>query len=341
MLDVDKINGSGSLLKELTRIFNTIDIGIILIDSTGKIIYSNRQADSIILNLKKGYKNNFYYEIINIDKVLTQIKNSIDNKSRTIQEIKIKNKFFKIEVIPIKENNNYLLTLQDITEIKRFQNIKRDFVTNVSHELKTPLTAIKGYAETITGLDPENQEYLNIIKRNTNRLINTVNDLLLLSELEDDKSKKAITNIDLCLLARNILPLFAEKLESKPIKLSLICQKNKIIVKADPFHIEQILINLIDNAIKYTEKGNIKILIEEDKYYVKMKIIDTGIGIPFSHLDRIFERFYTVDKSHSRKLGGTGLGLSIVKHITNLYNGEILVDSSPKKGSIFTVVLPK
>ena len=235
-----------------------------------------------------------------------------------------------------------MATLYDITKIKNLEKTKKDFVSNVSHELRTPLTAIKGFVETLeeTTNDDENKHYLNIIKRHTDRVINIVEDLLLLSELEEESSSLELEDVNLKGLIENILKIFDQRLREKNLVLKFKADKNLPLIKADPFKLEQVFINLIDNAIKYTERGEVMISVSQNDKGLITEIQDTGICIPKEHLSRIFERFYVVDKSRSRKLGGTGLGLSIVKHIVLLHNGKIDVENIPGTGTKFIVTLP-
>ena len=231
--------------------------------------------------------------------------------------------------------------LYDITELKNLEQMKKDFVANMSHELRTPLTAIKGFVETLEEEEEiKNVQYLEIIKRHTDRLMNIVNDLLVLSELEQTGSALVIENVNLVSLAENILKVFEQGEKEKGIQLKLVAEKDLKIIQADPFKLEQMFINLLDNAIKYTERGEVSITLTQIDSKSVIEIQDSGIGIPSSHLLRIFERFYVVDKSRSKKLGGTGLGLSIVKHIVLLHGGTIDVESSQGMGTKFTIVLP-
>ncbi|RLE05479.1 MAG: PAS domain-containing sensor histidine kinase, partial [Candidatus Aminicenantes bacterium] len=261
-------------------------------------------------------------------------------KKNLLEEIELNKKIFLCSFVFIPSKEELIIVFHDITEFKRLEKIKRDFVVNVSHELRTPLTAIKGYVETLEEeVEGEAKRYLEIIKKHTERLINIVQDLLLLSELEEKGLSEAREDVDLKDMVEDVFKIFKQKAEEKNLKLSLVSE-NKPVVRGDPFKLEQMFINLIDNAIKYTEKGEVLVSLKRADKGVVVEVKDTGVGIPAEHLDRIFERFYVVDKSHSRKLGGTGLGLSIVKHIVLLHNGKIDVESKLGKGAKFTIVLP-
>jgi two-component system phosphate regulon sensor histidine kinase PhoR len=253
--------------------------------------------------------------------------------------------WFQVSAAFIASTEETVLILSDITELKNLERIKRDFVMNVSHELRTPLTVIKGYAETIEGIGEENERHLEVIKRHTDRLINIVQDLLTLSELEEREAPRTFERVRLDEIASQTLRLFEDAVRRKGLELSLRVEGEPPEVEGDPFRLEQLFINLIDNAVKYTEQGGITVTLRPGDTpsadgEAVLAVRDTGIGISEQHLPRIFERFYTVDRSHSRKLGGTGLGLAIVKHIVSLHRGSVEVKSTPGEGTTFTVRLP-
>jgi two-component system phosphate regulon sensor histidine kinase PhoR len=189
-------------------------------------------------------------------------------------------------------------------------------------------------------MDEENESYLNIIKRHTERLINIVEDLLILSEMEEIGMKLDLDLVDVNGTLSNIMKIFNPRIQEKSLSVELQLDPRIPPIQADQLKLEQAFINLIDNAVKYTEKGTISVSTKIIEGFLIIEIHDTGIGIPEKHIPRLFERFYTVDKSHSRKLGGTGLGLSIVKHIVLLHNGTIDVESEAGVGTTFRIDLP-
>jgi two-component system phosphate regulon sensor histidine kinase PhoR len=256
------------------------------------------------------------------------------------QEIELLGHHYHCNAAYLPTMDEIVIVMHDITGMKNLQRIKRDFVSNVSHEMRTPLTAIKGYAETIEGLSDDNEEYLNIIKRHTDRLINIVQDLMILSEMEEIGMKLDMDTIDINATLSNIMKIFKQRIGNKGLAFQFNLDNAIPPIRGDQLKLEQAFINLIDNAVKYTEEGGITISSRIIEGFVVIEIEDTGIGIPEKHMPRIFERFYTVDKSHSRKLGGTGLGLSIVKHIVLLHNGAIDVESQPERGTKFRIDLP-
>ena len=234
-----------------------------------------------------------------------------------------------------------VVTLHDITEFRALEKTKRDFVVNVSHELKTPLTAIKGFVETMEPrADEENRAYLEIIRRNTDRLIAIVEDLLVLSQLEAPDAKIAGERVDVRAVAENILKMFERRAGEKGISLAFEAPPDLPAIQADPVQLEGLLLNLVDNAVKYTDKGSVTVRLGTRTGRFLIEVEDTGIGIDADHLPHIFERFYVADKSRSKKLGGTGLGLSIVKHIVLAHGGAVSVRSRLGEGTVITVDLP-
>lgn len=234
----------------------------------------------------------------------------------------------------------------DISDMKRIETMRRDFVANVSHELRTPVAVIKGYAETLLdgALDdtPERgRHFVSIIAGHAERLTNLINDILTLSKLEARDAALTLHPLDLCGTIRKAQMLMEDHARTKGIRLNATCPESVPKVMADQGQLEQVLLNLLDNAIKYTpDGGDIAIRTRQENKRVVIEVSDTGIGIPSKDLKRIFERFYRVDEGRSREQGGTGLGLAIVKHIVQLHGGEITVTSEAGKGSTFTVTLP-
>jgi two-component system phosphate regulon sensor histidine kinase PhoR len=231
----------------------------------------------------------------------------------------------------------------DVTEIRRLERM-RDFVANVSHELKTPLTAIRGFAETLRSSDvpgPQREAYLDVILRHAERLQNLIDDILELSRVEGRQQPFAPTDVDVARLATVLLRDVRPQLEARRLEAA-VAPASRGVAFADRRAVEQILTNLVDNACKYTEPGGrIEVRVSEASGQVRIEVQDTGIGIPPEDLPRIFERFYRVDKARSRDLGGTGLGLAIVKHLAQAQGGEVSVRSKAGEGTTFTVVLPR
>ena len=239
-----------------------------------------------------------------------------------------------------------LVVISDVTQLRRLENMRRDFAASVSHEIKTPLTAIKGFVETLaTGSldDPgEIRRFLEIIDRHVNRLATIIEDLMQLSRIERDDEIQQIGLEDYRVadVLNTAVGLCKEMIEEKQIDIELVCDDG-LNGCFDATLLEQAAVNLLDNAIKYSpEKSTIRIEAGISNGEIQIRFQDQGMGIAQKHLSRLFERFYRVDKARSRKLGGTGLGLAIVKHIAQAHGGRITVESELEKGSTFTLHLP-
>jgi two-component system phosphate regulon sensor histidine kinase PhoR len=236
----------------------------------------------------------------------------------------------------------------DISDLKKAENMRRDFVANVSHELRTPVTIIKGYAETLLDGALESnpahaKRFVEIISSHSERLTNLINDILTLSSLETKEALLELNPIDVSGTIAKACMLLQERADQKSIAIL-----NEAIggalprVMADQGRLEQVVVNLLENAIKYTpDGGSIRLFTEDENAYIRVSVADTGIGIPFKDLPRIFERFYRVDEARTREQGGTGLGLAIVKHIVQLHGGNVSVTSDPGHGSVFSFTLKK
>lgn len=241
------------------------------------------------------------------------------------------------------EINGAIMIISDVTEIRLAEQIRSEFVANASHELKTPLTSIKGFSELIdSGIieDPEKVHgYLEQICSETERMIGLINDILKLSEIESTVHDTRKVQLSLRMLAEKVTASLENQINAKKITVSVTGDIGNIEGNSD--HLQQMLLNLIDNAVKYNVVGGrVDIAIKNTADKVSLSVCDTGVGIPQESQQRVFERFYRVDKSRSRKQGGTGLGLSIVKHIVELYKGTINLKSEVGKGTSITVTLP-
>lgn len=238
-----------------------------------------------------------------------------------------------------------IAVFHDISRLKELERIRQDFVANVSHELRTPLTTIKGYAETLLeGAMKEEValQFIQVIKRHTDRLTKIVEDLLTLSKIESKEFQLKMEVLSLRDLIDDVIGFVKEPAEKKKISISRNEIPSFLTLKADRNYLEQVLINLLDNAIKYTPVGGRITIsaIENNSEEIQFLVGDNGIGIPREDLHRIFERFYRVDKGRSQELGGTGLGLSIVKHLIQAHGGRVWAESRLGEGSTFHFTLP-
>ena len=326
----------------LEAILRSMESGVIAVDRDYKVIMINPYAENIFGISKDIIGQNL------MDKVRDfELENVFKHGNGEYREIKVmwpKERELRIRTADIVEDKSFIGTvavIQDITDIKKLESMRSQFVANVSHELKTPLTSIKGFAETLRYVEDsaKREKFLDIIDDEADRLTRLINDILTLSDIENLKEKISV-EINVQQEVGNIYELLKQTADAKNIKLHLINNGNaKIMGDRDRF--KQMLLNLVDNAIKYSEPGGkvcIGTEIEDNKCVIWVK--DTGVGISKEDIERIFERFYRVDKARSRKQGGTGLGLAIVKHIVLSLNGTIEIESEVLKGSKFIVRIP-
>jgi two-component system phosphate regulon sensor histidine kinase PhoR len=347
----DKINEIKLHNQHLAAIFSSMAEGVIVVDKTSRIISVNPTIEKIFAVTKKGAEENLFLEVIrnnSIAEIITDVLRKGEFISQELNLVWPIHRVLKINTSPIFENDTIsgcLLVIHDISEIRRLETMRSDFIANLSHELKTPLTSIKGFVETL--LDgavndkANSRHFIEIIQQHVERLNSLVNDLLDLSYLESKEIRLERQDVNLKNLADEVLTGFKSHLKKKAIEAVNNLPAN-ISAEADGYKLRQVFTNLIDNAIKFNkEKGTIAIYCEKLANRIKIIVEDSGAGIPSKDITRIFERFYRVDKARSRELGGTGLGLSIVKHIVELHGGVVGVESTEGLGSKFFFTLPK
>jgi two-component system phosphate regulon sensor histidine kinase PhoR len=347
----DKISEIKTHNQKLSAIFNSMIEGVIVVDSSNRIVSINPTIENIFSVSGQGVQGRFFLEAIpnnDIYEIINSVLKKAENISKEISLVWPVSRIFQVNASPIFEKDKVggcLLVIHDITEIRKLESMRKDFVANVSHELKTPLTSIKGFIETLLEGALEDKEnsrnFLRIIQEHSERLNSLIDDLLELSHIESGQMKLEIKEINLKEMADKVLSGFKSKLHKKKV-MAENSLPSGLLVRADIDKIEQVLINLVDNAVKFNkEKGSIKIYSQDSGDTIKVVVEDSGIGIPHKDIPRIFERFYRVDKARSRELGGTGLGLSIVKHIVELHAGSVGVESTEGLGSKFFFTLPK
>jgi two-component system phosphate regulon sensor histidine kinase PhoR len=237
-----------------------------------------------------------------------------------------------------------MLFIQDVTKEEAFEKMKSDFVANVSHELRSPLTSIKGFTETLKYVDDRQtrDKFLDIIYIESERLTRLINDILALSELENREYGINFEKINIIAALDEVWHIMELNAKGKNIELSIHTDGENLVIYGDRDKFKQMMINLVDNAIKYTNpNGKVDVRALREGERITIEVEDDGIGIPDENIPRLFERFYRVDKARSRKMGGTGLGLAIVKHIVMIFNGEIHVKSKLGIGTTFTITLPE
>ena len=327
-------------MQELDGIFSSVQQGMLVLDRDGKIVRHNKGFEKLAAVLPVDGRT--LWEVVRAPRLTELVQQARVTGQRQSEEVEIGDRNVLCTVERMGESEELIVVLNDTTDLRRLETVKRDFVVNASHELRTPLTSIVGSLEMLEGaLRGESARWVATIRRNAERMTAIVQDLLMLSGLEVRGAEPSAERVDLERLIRDVSGMFAHRADAQGIALVLSIPSALPPINADAYLLEQVLVNLIDNALKYTEKGEIRVLCApEGSDHVRIEVADTGIGIPEENLPRIFERFYVVDKSRSRKLGGTGLGLAIVKHIVQSHAGTIEVESSLGKGTRFIVRLP-
>jgi two-component system, OmpR family, phosphate regulon sensor histidine kinase PhoR len=325
--------------EELDNIMASMQEGLLVLDQAGKITLSNRSAQELIG--QEVLAGKYFWEVVRMTPFVELVRRVKEEKTIGAEEVRFGEKAILCRAAYLAAQEGAVVTLHDISEIQNLARIKKDLVLNVAHELQTPLTAIKGYAETLEDrADDRTRGYVETIHRHTDRLIRIVEDLISLATLEEKGVALTPETVDLKEIAANVVRIFEPRAREKNLGLLFEAAADLPPVKGDPYRLEQVFINLVDNALKYTEKGGVRVELKRETGGVAIEVIDTGIGIPEEQQGRVFERFYVVDKSRSRKGGGTGLGLSIVKHVVLLHGGRIELKSTPGAGSTFRVFLP-
>ena len=327
---------------KMEAILESMESGVIAIDNNKNIILINPYAKNLF-NLKEdSIGKKIESQIVDYD-IINFIINIPEINSREVKLFNPIERELRIKKAPIISGKSYIgtvITISDITDIKRLENMRSEFVANVSHELKTPLTSIKGFSETLKYVEDEEtrNKFLNIINSESERLTRLINDILTLSNLEN-LNKMKNEEFRPAKAIKDCLDILKKEGDSKEIKISFDNSYDGILVgDRDKFY--QMVINLIENAIKYSnEEGEVKVKLQDKEQYLYLIVEDNGIGIPEEDITRVFERFYRVDKARSTR--GTGLGLAIVKYIVKLFYGDIDVQSEVGVGSKFTIKIKK
>lgn len=327
--------------------------GIIALDNEQKIISINKAAAQIFGAIASEVQNRSIQEVFRNTDLQNFVSSALSSDETVEKDITLygdNERILNAHSATLHDAKGKsvgaLIVLNEVTTLRRLETIRRDFVANVSHEIKTPITAIKGFVETLRDTAMENREdamrFLTIIEKHVDRLNAIIEDLLSLSRIEQGVEKEDISLVESRI--RDIIAasvqLFEGKASSKNIEIVISCDEN-LKAKVNPPILEQAVSNLLDNAIKYSDnESTINVEVRQTEAETIISVHDRGCGIEEEHLSRLFERFYRADKARSRKLGGTGLGLAIVKHIAQAHQGYVEVQSTPNKGSSFSLHLP-
>ncbi len=327
----------------LNAVLDSLTEGVLVTDAQGRITGSN-PAFVQMFQPVAGPVGKLPLEVIRSMEVNEGVRRILDGGGRWEAEVHSGERVFLARFAPIgsgDEPTGTAVVFLDITELRRLQQAQRDFISNVSHELKTPLTSIQGYAETLLQeeLPAVHARFVEKIYRNAAQLTEMIGELFSLARLESGGGELRIEAVDFTALLEGMRQEYAEQLQRRSLWFEIEAPPAADF-PADRRYIERVFRNLIENAIKYTERGGIRVRMERAEGEFRFSVSDTGIGIPQEHLSRIFERFYRVDRDRSRRTGGTGIGLAIVKHIVQLHNGRVWAESRLGAGTTMHFTLP-
>jgi two-component system phosphate regulon sensor histidine kinase PhoR len=349
----DQIQALSRQGKEQEAILSSMSEGVLALDAEGRLLTIN-SAGADMLQLDPATAQNLpVQEVIQDSGLKWFINRTLSNPEPIEEEVEIKDngrRIFKAHGTSLRDSQGIslgtLVVLHDITQLRQLENTRRDFVANVSHELKTPITSIKGFVETLLAgalKEPENAEnFLRIIANQTDRLNEIIDDLLTLSRIEQETERRQIFlhGQKIKAVLQSAIQVCQAKAAEKKIILELNCPED-LRAQINPPLLEQALVNLVDNAVKFSKPGRmVHVEAQRQGPEVIIRVRDQGPGIPPEHLPRIFERFYRVDAGRSRKIGGSGLGLAIVKHIALAHGGRVTVASTPGEETVFSLHLP-
>ena len=351
--DQDREAKIGRYRDERELVFAEMKEGLIAVNAAGNIFRMNRAAFDLLGVEAREIKATPVTEVVTNDGVLNLAMRVLRERAPEEHEINLatdaESRTLNVYARILNDSKGVflgvLLVLNDISRIKRLEQLKSDFVANVSHELKTPITSIQGFAETLLSgalRNPaEAQRFVGIILRQAERLHAIINDLLALSSLEQNREGISLSSVSLLQVVQESIEVCASKAEARQIPIRI--EGADLQVRASAPLLVQAVVNLVENAIRYSgSKAPITVRLENlFGGSVRLSVIDKGCGIDARHLPRLFERFYRVDKARSRKEGGTGLGLAIVKHIMHVHGGSVGVESAPGSGSTFLLTLPQ
>jgi two-component system phosphate regulon sensor histidine kinase PhoR len=330
-------------------IFSAMQDGLLVLDGERRIALLNRAFETLFQVNNRAIGEPLL-STMREPELHQLISLALQKRSAAQAELTLGQRQWQVDAVPMELGNGakpgVVILFHDITELKRVDDMRRDFVANVSHELRTPLSILRGYIETMID-DPkmargETARILEVMEQHSKRLGLLANDLLLLAQLESGRSTLQLSDIDLLRFFSDISRDWARRLSAKDLNAVVDVSDDCSTIRADEARLRQVFDNLLDNATKYSNpNGEVRLGAERRGDETVLSVTDTGIGISANDLPRIFERFYRADKARSRELGGTGLGLSIVKHITQLHGGRVQAESELGKGTSIRVILPK
>lgn len=325
--------------------------GLLVVDREMRVVASNASARNLFNASHGELDAQRLTQLTRNPAIYSAFLDALQGRERSgvkVETFGALRRIFDLRVVPLKseddnEPEGAIGVFFDVTRLEKLERVRQEFLSNVSHELRTPLTAIIAFVETLeSGILEENEDsrrFLSIIRRNAARMHSLIDDILELGAIEAGTVTVKPAEVELPTLVDDVMASLASTAVARKISLSNFVPRGTFVL-ADPPRLEQMLTNLIENAIKFNREGGRVIVRFEGLERCRILVEDTGEGIPSQHLDRLFERFYRVDRARSREMGGTGLGLAIVKHLARAHGGEISVESKLGEGSVFAIDLP-
>ena len=351
--DSERENSGRSIVGEAVArqdaLFDSMIEGVLVLDETGRVQFAN-QGFAEMFSTVGMLRGKILLEAVRSHEIAAIVERAGREQRVEDQEIQMpgdKERWFKINAASVISSDQRrlgtILVVHDITQIKQLERTRQEFVANVSHELRTPLSHIKGYTETLLGGAKDDPEvatrFLQTIERNVERLKLLIEDLLTISEIESGRVMLNLQPVPVRASVEKVFDDFRTRAAARAV--TLVDESEELTARADQRRLEQVLTNLVDNAVKYGgNDSRVVVGARLSDGMVEMFVQDNGPGLPTESLERVFERFYRVDKARSRDQGGTGLGLSIVKHIVQSHGGRVWVESEPGKGAKFCFTLP-
>ncbi|MDB4913887.1 MAG: phoR [Gemmatimonadetes bacterium] len=326
----------------MTAVLESLDEGLLALDADGRVVRINERGRSLLrANDATPFALSSLPSVLALQLVIDDGLRGVAAEAR---EITVHGRTLAVASRPL-STGGAVVTLLELTALRRLETVRRDFVANVSHELKTPLTAVSGFAETLLdeNISPANRRsFVETIRSNATRMQRIVDDLLDLSRIESGGWHPQLATMDVAALVYEIVANCQQAASDKGLALQAEVSDDVQELRADPTAARQVLQNLVENAVRYTSAGSVTLRAQRwgQGSGVRFTVQDTGVGIPPEHLPRIFERFYRVDAGRSRDVGGTGLGLAIVKHLVESHNGDVEASSQPGRGTAIVVVFP-
>ena len=337
--------------KRLFAILESMTEGVLVVDTEARVLLANSALEKSFSLRNDLIENRYFWEIFRDTEINQMIEKGLRDGvvSKKEHTTSLSSSVFEIQVSPVYSSGEFIgvvAVFRDVTVLKEFERLRTEFVANVSHELKTPLTSILGFVETLKegGIeDPQNRmKFLQIIEDQSKKLRDLIEDLLLISTMESSKEPLRLEEVNIEKMLHKMEEVFSPLIKEKKIQWQVVTGPQVLRVHAEAASLERALSNLIANALKYNRPGGgVTLQASQNNGKIVLEIRDTGIGIASADLGRVFERFYRVDKSRSREWGGTGLGLSIAKHIVERHGGTIEVQSTLGRGSTFSIILPQ